>query len=312
MERIQFEQYLRNPEEMNATSTAALEEIIREFPYCQSARLLFAKNLKDENNVIFHKKLKLAAVYAGDRSRLRDLLHNKPITTISDVDIDKAKEFDRGNEFKGYTPETSKPDYVEKQEEIKSEDIPVRNVSNREERFYKVRAKLDELNAEKKRIEALIADEESRKILTQDQPVHEENQPSADEHVAQDNSVYDEIQKALDEQSEIIPDYFEDISNTIPRKGEEAFNKMKLIDKFIEDEPTIGRAEAETTFFDPDENASKSLSVPDDLVSETLAKINLQQGKIAQAIKIYEKLSLKFPEKSTYFAAQINKIKEIT
>ena len=37
----------------------------------------------------------------------------------------------------------------------------------------------------------------------------------------------------------------------------------------------------------------------------------MKQQKYARAIDIYEKLSLKFPEKRTYFASQIQKIKEV-
>jgi hypothetical protein len=56
--------------------------------------------------------------------------------------------------------------------------------------------------------------------------------------------------------------------------------------------------------------ADASTSLNEGLMSETFAKILLQQSKKAQAIEIYEKLALKFPEKRAYFADLIEKSKE--
>jgi|GEM_PF-1038098 len=52
----------------------------------------------------------------------------------------------------------------------------------------------------------------------------------------------------------------------------------------------------------------KSVKTDTGLVSETLADLLVSQGKNKKAIKMYEQLSLKFPEKSAYFAAQIKKL----
>jgi hypothetical protein len=41
-----------------------------------------------------------------------------------------------------------------------------------------------------------------------------------------------------------------------------------------------------------------------------MAKLMVRQQKYKKAIQIYEKLGLKFPEKRTYFASQIEKVKE--
>ncbi len=47
-----------------------------------------------------------------------------------------------------------------------------------------------------------------------------------------------------------------------------------------------------------------------DFCTETLAKIYLEQECIEEAIEIYSKLSLRYPEKNAYFAALIDEIKQ--
>ena len=46
-------------------------------------------------------------------------------------------------------------------------------------------------------------------------------------------------------------------------------------------------------------------------MTETLARVYLEQKKYNNAIKAYKILSLKYPEKSGYFADQIKAIKKI-
>ena len=87
----------------------------------------------------------------------------------------------------------------------------------------------------------------------------------------------------------------------------EAKKKSKefLIDRFIEKNPKIIKV-------DKNENVSVQIAKNKSnkyLMTETLAKVYLEQNKLSKAIKAYEILSLKYPEKSGFFADQIKKIK---
>jgi len=50
---------------------------------------------------------------------------------------------------------------------------------------------------------------------------------------------------------------------------------------------------------------------PESLMTETLARIYLEQKNYKKAIQSYNILSLKYPEKSGFFADQIKAIKKI-
>jgi tetratricopeptide (TPR) repeat protein len=48
---------------------------------------------------------------------------------------------------------------------------------------------------------------------------------------------------------------------------------------------------------------------PEEIITETMAEVLEKQGKLEQAIEIYEKLSFNNPSKSVYFAAKIEELK---
>lgn len=55
--------------------------------------------------------------------------------------------------------------------------------------------------------------------------------------------------------------------------------------------------------------SSESVKLSDNIASENLATVFEKQGKKGKAIRIYEKLILKYPEKRTYFAGRIEELK---
>lgn len=83
---------------------------------------------------------------------------------------------------------------------------------------------------------------------------------------------------------------------------------IDIIDSFIKNDPQIKVPKAEQ--INNENKAKKSAEDNYDLVSETLAAIYIEQMLYHKAIDTYEKLSLKFPEKSRYFADLIQSLEK--
>jgi len=84
--------------------------------------------------------------------------------------------------------------------------------------------------------------------------------------------------------------------------------ETQAVDKFISKKPKI-RIEANETQHDNDKN--DDLANQSGFMTETLAKLYLNQKNYEKAIQSYKILILKFPEKNSYFADQIKKIKKL-
>lgn len=89
------------------------------------------------------------------------------------------------------------------------------------------------------------------------------------------------------------------------KSSEKKIDKFSIIDKFIENNPKISP-------LDKGEKVELELpknKVDKSLMTATLARVYLEQKKYSKAVKAYEILSLKYPEKSGFFADQIKKIR---
>ncbi len=127
--------------------------------------------------------------------------------------------------------------------------------------------------------------------------------------------------KALVKEDQPLPDIEEHtpIINTEPLLREPPEDEApvgrevespNLIEQFINNEPGVIKADKPTSL--KGDAAAGSIEESDSFITDTLAQIYVKQGLFAKAIYAYERLSLKYPEKSAYFAAQIEKIENIS
>lgn len=191
--------------------------------------------------------------------------------------------------------------------ENQSENTPETPASRRKRELEQLKREMDELKKERQTIERVIREEEQRKMQRREKSAKKDIPESTDEESSKAESTEPASEsKKPKARSSAVEKPVPNIGRYT--KGSQRKSKQELIDRFIREEPSIKRTN--TVFYDPTEAARKSILQSDDLATETLARIYLKQGKVLQAIKIYEKLSLKFPQKSDYFANQIKEIKK--
>ena len=92
--------------------------------------------------------------------------------------------------------------------------------------------------------------------------------------------------------------------NRVDKTSTKTSKKEEIIEKFIANNPKIEPLAK-------DKNVSVSIAKNQQdtsLMTETLAKVYLEQKKYENAIQAYRILSLKYPEKSGFFADQIKRI----
>ena len=85
-------------------------------------------------------------------------------------------------------------------------------------------------------------------------------------------------------------------------------NETELIDQFISKKPKL---KVEVSEYESSEDTTSDIGDQAGFMTETLAKLYLNQKNYDKAIQSYKILILKFPEKNSYFADQIKKIKSL-
>ncbi|MDR1793734.1 MAG: hypothetical protein LBR36_09935 [Bacteroidales bacterium] len=116
------------------------------------------------------------------------------------------------------------------------------------------------------------------------------------------------VQQRLNEiQKEKTP-----ITKKITKKDAQTVTLDDLVEKFTKNPPTISTiSDTEYPKINPSDIRKNSLSQKSNVVSETLAEIYVSQKDYDKAIKIYQALGAKYPQKSAKFANIINELKEL-
>ena len=177
---------------------------------------------------------------------------------------------------------------------------------------------IDRLNQSSVRI--VLPDEEAEQ-KPKDKPAPKTRKPEADKEKTVETREKPAGEKAspaesrsytIDELKKIIEERIREIEAEKEKKksgrASKPLSKEEIIDSFIKNEPSISAPK--NTFYNPVEYAKRSVVDEENIISETLANIYLRQGHYEKAINIYEKLILKFPEKSSYFASLIEEAKK--
>ncbi len=298
---------LQNPQTITTEQTEKLEELITQFPYAQATRALYLKGLKNKESFKYNQELKTTAAYTTDRSILFDFItsevfnqneisdviklnaeHLKTIEVhdIDDISIDKSVTIDDAlKEHIKNTEGVLDPNLFE-------EKVNVEDVAN----FLSLREHTPEqviIDIDAKHIE-----ETPEETLQLGKPLEFDK---AETHSFSEWLKITSFKPIQRHDENNISE--EKTSNTQP----DVSHKFELIDKFLESNPKIIPSKNTPKIELKDEDSVKH----DGLMTETLARIYLEQNNYEKAIQSYKILSLKYPEKSGFFADQIKAVEKL-
>ena len=298
-----FTYLMQFPQRLTHQNTEAVKSIIEEFPYFQSARALYLKGLKNESSFKYNQELKTTAAYTTDRSILFDFItsdhfnqneisqyikqnsaHLKHIEVdVEDISVNKSVVID----------------YALKQQIKESAAILDPALFEPKEARPPKPFTLDESEAIQE-IETVQETEPAspEEILKLGKPLQFDKNESHSFNEWLKLTKFKPIKRDVEE--ELIKEE-EDISS-------ERAKKFKLIDKFISENPKITPSKNTST----KKNLAKAQMIqPEALMTETLARIYVEQKNYKKAIQSYKILSLKYPEKSSFFANQIKAVEQL-
>jgi tetratricopeptide (TPR) repeat protein len=276
-------------------------ELINIFPYFQSAYMLLLKGLQNTADVKFENQLRVSAMHIADREVLYYFLKRETKTeekqeVISQIAVPAENDSTESHQTVIESAKNSE-DLIN---EIEKGTID--GLTEEKERDHSVMISTD-AGFDESDAAVLIIDEETGAV--EERITYMDPGFAVFEHT-------DLLELESDESKvkESLGDDLSDNKQVLKAAPSVKELQSELIEKFIISNPRIEPARDKSD--KPVEDISRKFVEEDGgFVTETLARIYIKQGYLSKAIDIYEKLSLKFPEKSSYFATQIEKVREL-
>ena len=313
MQAKEFINYIKNPNSLEKESVKELQKLVNDFPYFQSAHLLLSLASKKWDASVYQKSLKKTAIVVTNRSHLFNLIQKIDISNIVIEDSDHQKLV--VEEVLEHTDSTKELNILKATElliensdsEISETGIQQKNKPNAEDVLE---------NEIAKQVVGAIVEKQMFNLSDTQLLFKQNKEPETFTdwlRLIQKSNKQLSAENILDTNTENNTDIKTRLEKGKIITQESALNKklknLALIDKIIENSPGQIKIKDDQKFYSPEHNAKESLLENEHLVSETLAKIYALQGSVNKAVRAYEILSLKFPQKSAYFASLIQKLK---
>ncbi|MHA7056340.1 hypothetical protein ACWGOQ_0003915 [Aquimarina sp. M1] len=304
----------QDPSLMNKEQIDNIEKIIQEYPYFQSARAIVLKGLKEDESFRYNQELKTTAAYTADRGILFDFI--------------TSKFFDK-NTNESATEKKNKADInvIDAQEikvlsRISIDDAVSMKIEEAEEVLDPALFSSKEVDETRNITVAKTIIEQSEKSNFTEESTSEHSEEELQLNKPLDFSKKEShsftewlkltsiqpINRDLEKKIDLEQEKKETKGDKQIDKTSDQEHKFNLIDEFIASNPKIKPAEKNV----PARNLANEHTVaPDELMTETLARVYVAQKKYKNAIQAYKILILKNPEKSGFFADQIRAIKKI-
>lgn len=305
-----FIQWIQSPFSIEEGSVSELENLLKEYPYSSNLSFLLAKSYHTQENVLFEAQLKQTAISAPNREALYSFIHSEKKEGLA-PEVSAAIE---ETEIVAEIIIDNKTESTEAEKETTEEKTsPTKHIENL------VSEKKEAIeSSENAQLEKLILSSAMSSVsLLDEEETKKESTENLDEEIAV--SEYKNEEENTSSPSSFY-DWLAPSETKIEKKLSPEITKKpsieQLVDKFIAERKTdsshikLNKNEPKKVFYSPVKVAGESLLEKDNFATETLARIYQSQGLAEKAIGIYERLSLKNPEKKAYFADLITKIRE--